>query len=548
MSLLPGLKLVTSRWLLATSLFLLAASSAFAATSPDPRPCEDALYTDKFTKVVLEPKEHTFTVTGADGELVTLEHDFEVEVDFSELTAIFASSNSNYLEGKFQSDKHRFANITDLSSQDFVSYHGPGQEAAPKVLVDDLKENYVEYVYNKPTLAESNNKYTDIEGQGDPKTIYDLVTELGLPDPPQADEDRSDWLATWGRYWEKIPTAVDEFYYGIFRFPLVVGQKELEKVKKGNCPRSRAVYFVMPQYFRPTSIANQLNQMMVPKAAQSSSNKFVEENLLASAVNNAKAVLAEIAQNCLSFFADNPLATSLKKVIKISLNFPTPVKNAYAAVSIPPDPFPEKCPAPIPLLPNDKEGQGPFCSLPEFKPCIGESPCTLERQLEPGESCTNVDSPDKLDDGSLVKCIFKAQHFRTTLVINNPGWDCEQLPDGQYRCQLTIWVFPTFYIPWLAPIWNNTTYSDGADQIAVFNTNQETGKPGVYTFFKPNSVDFNVFPNGKNLPSKEQQAADDIKQRFFGATDCNKEFTRDIALKPKALQQHLGIKAGCEAK
>ncbi len=542
------------------SLFTLTfASPAFAQQPgpPNPQPCENTLYTDQFTKVVLEPLEHTFTRTGTDGEIVNLQHTFEVEVDFSKLAAIFAPPTSDYLESDFQEQTHRESNLLNLSSTELNSFHGPGQKAAPRVMVDQLKQKYVKYIYEKPEIAESANTYSDISGNN-PKTIFDLLESFGEPNPPSLGGNPDSWSETWGLYWEKIPTAVNEFYYGLFRFPLVIGDAELRQIEEGNCPRSRAIYFVMPEYFRTTSIANQLNQAIVPKAVQSSSAKFVDDNLFSRAVDSTKTALAKIAEACLKPIANSPLTNALKKVIKISFNFLSPIKDAYAAIAVPDDPFPEKCPAPIPLLPNDKEGTGLFCSLPFYKPCTTPEPCPLEPQLEAGESCINVESPFKLDSGTNVRCTFRAQTFVRNPLIQKPGnerlggWDkCEEAgtsSSGQplYECRLTIRVFPTFYIPWLARIWNNTTYSDKADQIAVFNTDQETGKPGVYTFFKPNSVDFNVFPNGKNLPSKEQGASDQIKQRFFGATDCNKEFVRDIALKPKALQEALGIKAGCQ--
>ena len=575
MSLLPGLAkrlIVNGKWLIVISLFsillTLSTRSVFAAPGdpPNPQPCENGLFTDQLTKIVLEPKEYTFVREGKETDPpIHLEYTFTIDVDFSKLSAIFAPPNSDYLESRYQSEDHRQENILDLKSSDFNLFHGPGQKAAPKVMPDQLRVEYVNYVYNKPELAESANEYADINGQN-PRTIYGLVASgdpnLQLPDldpntanptPPSWGGDKDVWQNGWAKYWEKIPTAVSEFYYGIFTFPLVVGAKDLELVKQGVCPKSRRVYFVLPEYFRTTSIANQVNQLIVPKQAQSSGAKFVEENLEASA-NIPKTLLAKIIQTCLKPFLNNPISETLRKVVKISLNFVSPIKDAYAAI-LPPEGWGELCPAPIPILPNKKEGTGPFCSFPPNDPIDGDP------QLEAGESCQNVKSPNKLDDGTLVKCSFKSQKFVTELRIKNPGWDsCEQIgtdPDtGEpiYKCQLTIRVFPTFFIPWLAPIWNNAAYSDKDDAIAVFGagktgkSGQETGRPGVYSFFKPKSVDFAVFPQGNNLPSKEQGAADEIKQRFFGATDCNKEFSRDVALKPKALQETLGIKNKCEAK
>ena len=50
----------------------------------------------------------------------------------------------------------------------------------------------------------------------------------------------------------------------------------------------------------------------------------------------------------------------------------------------------------------------------------------------------------------------------------------------------------------------------------------------------------------KSLPGKQIESGDeDLKKRFIGATDCGKEIVRDLALKPKALQDSLGVKIDC---
>lgn len=556
MSLLPILtSIVHRRSLIVILLFtihfslftLTLTSSAFAAhtdnpviTDPNPQPCANPLYTNQFTKAVLQPQEFVFEKEGTDGQPFTLEKTFEVEIDFSKLSAIFASPNSNYLESKFQNEEHRHANIINSNSVVFNQFHGPGQKAAPKIMVDELKVKYVKYIYEHPHLPEADHKYTDINGQ-DPARIYDLITSRRFsypPSPPEAGQDRTEWLATWGQYWEKIPTAVNEFYYGVFIFPII---DRLERIKefeeKGVCVDSaRRKYFVLPDYFRTTSIANQINQIIVPKEAQSSTAKFWD-NTLASTLTAPKTALAKVIQKCSEFFSDTSLTKLLQKVVKISFNLVNPIKDVYARVPIP-NTLPE-CPQPIPILPKDKKGSGPFCSFPAAAP--DGTP-----QLESGEQCQNVQSSNKLDSGTLVKCKFKSNPFFSQRAINAAGsWDtCNPLPGNRFKCTLTIRAYPIFYVPWLAPIWNNTTYSDKEkDQIAVVNTPQRTGKPGILAFFKPKSVDSTVFPEGKNLPSKEQESAQEIKQRFFGAVDCAKEFTRNIALKPKALQDDQRISA-----
>lgn len=544
---LPYLKSVVGRQLLvAIIIFTLSTltltQTAFAADPPNPKPCEDALSTDQYTKVVIEPSEFTLTATGNDGEVVNLSHTFDIQVDFSKLSAIFAASNSNYLESDFQSDSHRSVNTIGQNSQDFNAIHGPAQKIAPQALIDDAKKNYVQYVYDKPGLPEASAQYTDLEGNN-PKKIYDLVNELGQPEPP-ANTDGT-WENGWGKYWDKIPTAVNEYYYGRLKFPEVVGNKELQQVQNGFCPPNppRSVYFVMPGYFRTTSLANQLNQIMVPAAAQSSSADFVQTNLFAKAANTTKTAFADLANTCLSIFPDGTFKDSIKKAIKVSLEFLTPIKDAYAAnpggnnTKPPISGFVDPCPAPIPILPNEKQGVGPFCSLPANDPVDGTP------QLQPGENCTNVQSSQKEDAGTLVKCNFKVS-FTSQRPINGPGntWDgCNPAPSGKIQCSLTVRVFPTFYVPWLANIWNNSTYSDKDDQKAVLNNTQTTGKPGLYTFFMPQGIDASIYEDGKNLPSKEQQSSDQIKQRFLGATKNGQVFDKDCALMPVALREYLNI-------
>src|SRR3972149_9949193 len=209
---------------------------AYAVDPPNPKPCENALDTDNRTKNVLDPISFPVTASGASGEQVyTAEKTFSINVDFSKLQAVFGSVNSNYLESRFQDETHRNVNIVGLESKDFNLYHGPGQKAAPRAMTDKLRVEYVNYIYNKPTLAEADNQYRDFEGEN-PATIYELVTSgdpnFRLPDldpdtdnptPPSWGGDKDVWQDGWAKYWEKIPTAVSEFYYGMFSFPLVVG-------------------------------------------------------------------------------------------------------------------------------------------------------------------------------------------------------------------------------------------------------------------------------------------------------------------------------------
>src|SRR3989344_4169445 len=142
--------------ILFTIHYLLFTGSAHAAPGPpDPKPCASPLVTwnhltdNYITEENGEPPADlivTVQGSGSAGQTVTLSVDKTFTVDFSKLQAIFGATNSNYLEGKFQDEKHQQDNLLALKSSDFNKYHGPGQKTAPKLIVDDLKVNYVEYV------------------------------------------------------------------------------------------------------------------------------------------------------------------------------------------------------------------------------------------------------------------------------------------------------------------------------------------------------------------------------------------------------------------
>ncbi|KKR58142.1 hypothetical protein A2409_00565 [Candidatus Curtissbacteria bacterium RIFOXYC1_FULL_41_36] len=503
--------------------------------APNPKPCENALNAN-YTMNALDPISFTVSETASPGTEVTAEKTVYFNVDFSKLQAVFGKPSSDYLESRFQDEPHREIDILSLESADFNKFHGPNQKITPKSLIDPERVKYVEDVYNKPELAESANKFSDINGEN-PHTIYELIHDLGFPyppNPPEGDEDRTEWLRTWGRYWEKIPTAVSEFNYGRLLFLPVSGQSNIqqhEQGQAGTCPIPlRTIYFVLPEFARTTSISSQANRVVVPKAAQS-----VEKSLLAKAGENTKEAFSKITKKCFDAFLQTPLSKVLKKAVKITLNFLGPVKIAYAK-----DPACE-----LGVLPDDKKGTAPFCALPAV------DPDTNQPQLQAGDICRDVNDPNKLDKNNPnVNCTFKLDWTRRGLIIGQTGpeqWDrCDPVDEdtGEQTCYLDVKIWPTFLIPWLAEIWNNTTYSDEDESNYVLNTKQKTGKPGVYTLFKPKSTDETVFPKGKNLPGKQANPdPNDLKQRFLGASKCNLDFDRDIALKPKALQEANGIQS-----
>lgn len=608
MSLLPGFLLLIVLTLLAI-LSSLFSGSAFASLGPPkPQPCKNAIFAEeRLTDNWLvdenkdPPQGLSFTIarTGLPGAKVNVSEIKPFIVDFSKLQAIFGIANANYLEGRFQDETHRQAALINLDSVDFNNYHGAGQKAAPKVMVDQLRVKYVEYLYNKPELAESANTYTDIAGQGEPKTVYGLVNEFGLPVPPEPGQDRSQWLLTWGRYWGKIPTAYSEFYEGRIIFRAIPGREEIQRVKNGElCPNQlpREITFIMPEFFRTTAVSGQLNQVLVPKAAQSEQSN----NLILAKAGEVKNLLGKIIDKCLQAVSPTSLSKSLQKVIKITFNFINPIRTVYAQGAT-------GC---LKFIHQGKAGEDPYCALPAG-----------QLQLELGESC---------DDANVV-CNFRIfwahPNNPLTIGVTGPGafdecHDFDDDPDTPLMiCTLEVAIWPIFRIPWISEIWNNTLYSDAAEPSVGTASDQETGRPGIYSIFSPKAIFEKIFNQGvskeefdelraqciqnpggsnqepanssacnqlfdlydelaanrpsfscdpgpgvidlircfgplysqigKSLPGEVakgnvQGALDASKERFIGATDCSKEFVRDVALKPKALQEALGIKVGCK--
>lgn len=571
---------------------------------PNSCPCQNPKNTDYLTDNYIADdsgnpldSEFTFTLTttGANGQVRTLTKDLTFSFDLSELQSLFADQNADYLEGKFQDGGHRTTNLLSLESSDFNKFHGPAQKVAPKAMVDALKAKYVKYVWDNPSLPEASFKYNDTAAQGGNKSVHDLVTAYGMPSPPDAGDSRDAWNNTWGKYWEKVPTSYNEFFKGYLVFKYAHSEKLIEAAKgKGDfeyCPRSldRQITLVFPDFFRTAATAGQLNQVVVPKAAQSVESND-PNNLLLATAENTKNILASVVKKCAQAIAGNPISKKIRKAVKVSLDTLTPVKTANAQE-------PEASPAPCVKVKRPSIGGiSNYCALPAG-------------QLQTGESCTNVFDTNRLDPDNLnVTCTVNI-HWQHTFTIgtvtnidvNNPenttlGFDnCQG--DPIVECQVTVTVWPVFRIPFLREIWNNTTFSDEKElddvgpvlgaTLGEQNLSTITGRPGLHTIFKPEGatrdkelekklaeqeqvqdqiIDEFItcgsspggseatclpillkFPLGANLKlaGSTNRSAGDIKERLIGATDCSKEFVRDVALKPKALQQHLGVVPLC---
>lgn len=604
---LPRFNLRLSLIVFSLSLFTLALASPVHAAPggpPNPKPCENALPTEKLTdnyitdkygnpplELGLQPRVDA-PRTGTLGESIPVSATVTFRVDFSKLQAVFAASNSNYLEGSFQANTHRFANILDLSSQSFTTFHGPGQKISPKVLVNELKLKYVEYVYNKPELYESDNKYTDIENSGDPKTIYDLVNEFGLPNPQAADQDRQQWLATWGRYWEKIPTAYREFYKGKLEFRAARNIQEATDIRRGKtCPQTiRSIEFVLPEFSRTVSVTDQLNKMIVPCAVQSyrhgdspQADECGQPPTPLIAGEKSDTLLSSVIKLCRDLIQNsaNGLGKTLKKAISFTLDFANPAKDALAAVA------PDSC---IKILGKGPQSSTPFCALPsdQYHP-------------EVGDRCSNQNDPNKLDrNNPNVVCTFSVT-FTTNLVVNDrpvnqKNWDdfdnCVDVGAGRYQCNAIIYIWPVFRIPLLSEIWNSTLYSDqkeGSPGQGV-GSNQQSGRGGIYSFLTPQAISraldpvleslrqlhetckadqsspeclelvencsanvpFEIFAECLGYFQKEPARApgaedDDAKSRFLGGVEnLGRRFASACATRPRALQILLG--SGCKPK
>ncbi len=667
-SLLFSLLVILSSFLFAS---VNSSSSAFAVTicpddpspggEPNPQPCKYACYTDKLTDNY---------VTDADGKApieipITkddLAHDqpFTVDVsenyvvDFSKLQGIFGAANSDFGEGGFQDDSHRQEDISGLNSQDFNKFHGPGQKIAAKTLIDDLRVKYVKYIWLNSHLPEASHEYTDFNNEGDPVTIYQMITDLGFPNPPEPPPPGADeaaikaWQDTWGKYWEKIPTTYSEFYRGYLVFRYAMSEKKFLAIETaGDCPDDTGrtpIEFIMPEFQRTTSIFDQLNKIIVPCAAQSfrhgegpnpdDPDNCFRQYLAANSTQNKNAsVLGKFIKACKDIIngASKTLIKQLRNAGQVSFKILNPVKIALAA-----SPTPALTPTPAPCfvpLKSGKEGTAPFCALPEFSEYTMNGVPQRIPNLGPNDHCLDKPTTNKLDnDGNpRVVCVFNISFSKTFIASSNIPQEIGKRADtdfdncvdhdgdGDLRCTVKLRIWPVYHIPFLSEIWNNTLYSN-EDERGV-GSPQLTGRPGVYSNFIPKAISEILFdsPNEQALrllreclpnydqgdygtidpagcqrlidflnasgqigcvlgtlgvpePYKElekcitnilsrnlpgQVASDvqgtstsnvlaansgsDAKQRFIGATDCAKVFTRDISLKPRALQKEQGI-------
>lgn len=617
---LPALvfrRLTFSVLLLTFSLFALTltslAPSAQAYDPPNPKPCQnpkDGPLTDNYVTDESGEPQFVFDVeeTGAPGTRITKTFEATYQVDFSKLQAIFGPANSNYQEGRYQDDTHRLSNIFSLPKSLFNKFHGAAQKTTPRPMIDTYKVAYIKYILENPTLPEAAAKYADTQGNN-PYTIYELITPPrnfpNPPKPPSLEGSKNDWQKNWGNYWEKIPTSYREFYNGKLDFRVAVGDKQVDwalgeitdedrqlfNIAGPIClDQIREINFVMPEFSRTVSVSDNLNKVVVPCVAQSWRHapkgndradecKSLNTNPIGENQNQDGNILAKVVSFCQKLIkAPGDVAKKFKDAAKVTLKLINPVKNTYAAAQ-----DENKCFALLNL--GAKEGSAPFCALPDG-------------QLQSGDRCIDKPSENKLDkDNPRVICEFKVTYqFDLAINPNDPRWNSCVTEGGGFRCITKVRIFPNFRIPFLAEIWNNTTYSE--EQGGV-QSNQKKGRPGIYSAFTPKtllSADLSISelnrlceksgdpdsdickardaaskkidefctPNGpfwhilkdltseecrdalfnnKVTPGKSKTETGEQKQRFIGAADCNKFITRDLSLKPKVLQEYQGIES-----
>lgn len=205
---------------------------------------------------------------------VTWQASFSIE----NLESIFAKYISDYNEGEFQDSSlaHQQSNLLGLSSSQWNNYNGPSQKLTPKIIFNQqfgalsgLKLNYVRYVLDKQNRRDAQFTYTDLSGQGPALTIKQLVGQYGFPNPPSDPAQDPNWQAAWGRYWDKIPIAANDKAWGELLGP----QAWTFLDKWGNlgalCAIAPKTPIIIPEYFRTNLTSALLNQLLMPKTAQS---------------------------------------------------------------------------------------------------------------------------------------------------------------------------------------------------------------------------------------------------------------------------------------
>ncbi len=177
----------------------------------------------------------------------------------------YARSMANYLEGKFQTDSHRKADISKFTNNELSNFNGPLIKVLPKNNLDKLRQTYVETVYQlsksgTTKLEEATAEYADFCGQHF-RTIKDLYSAWGKPKPPGLDQgvSNSKWESTWGRYWAKIPLVTNWTSRGC------LSSTSDSKDVSESCTPGRDLLLGVPSVARLAALSQILQQITIPQ-------------------------------------------------------------------------------------------------------------------------------------------------------------------------------------------------------------------------------------------------------------------------------------------
>lgn len=177
----------------------------------------------------------------------------------------FARSFANYLEGKFQTDSHRKADLSTMTNNQLNNFNGPLIKLLPKSNIDKLRQTYVETVYQlsksgTTKLEEATAEYADYCGAHF-RTVKDLYDAWGKPEPPSLSGKTSaqKWDETWGRYWAKIPLVTNWVSRGC------ISSTNDANTKSEDCVPGRDLLIGVPSVARVAALSQLVQQITVPQ-------------------------------------------------------------------------------------------------------------------------------------------------------------------------------------------------------------------------------------------------------------------------------------------
>ncbi len=183
----------------------------------------------------------------------------------------FAKNIADWLEGSYQDEQHRLADLRQLTAVQFQSYNGPAVELLTQAQQDILRVNYVREIMaaidanNNTKLAEATFDFADVCGKN-PRSVKDLVLAFGMPQPPTQGGDRIKWLQSWQRYWPKIPLSTNPLSQGCITFykPVFPNlENDVVPSANKNCPVEDSVRIGVPDVHRLNNLSTILQNLLV---------------------------------------------------------------------------------------------------------------------------------------------------------------------------------------------------------------------------------------------------------------------------------------------